>query len=98
MVRRIIWTSRAELVFSWILEFYFKRNGTKLYSHKLNDEIKKIIKLLLKHPYLGKKTEIENVHVLVKGDFKIFYKIEPEEIVILMVWDCRQDPDDLKIS
>lgn len=97
MARRIVWTSQAEQIFSGILIFYFKRNGTKTYSRKLNSEIKKIITLIAKHPYLGKKAEIKNIRVLVKGDLKIFYRIEDTEIVIILVWDCRQNPDDLKI-
>jgi plasmid stabilization system protein ParE len=55
MAKRIIWTSRAEKIFTEILLFYFKRNGTKTYSRKLNNEIEALIKLLGKHPYLGEK-------------------------------------------
>ena len=98
MARRIVWTSRAEQIFSKILIFYFKRNGNKTYSRKLNSEIKQIIALIAKHPFLGKKASIYNIRVLVKGDFKVFYRIEPAEIVIILVWDCRQNPDDLKID
>lgn len=97
MVRRIIWTSHAEYVFSEILSFYFIRNGSKTYSKKLNLEIKQILNLLVKHPYIGKKTDFENVHVIVRKAYKIYYQIEPEEIIILMIWDCRQGPDTLKL-
>jgi plasmid stabilization system protein ParE len=57
MVRRVVWTSRAEAIFSEILKFYFKRNGTKEYSRKLNAEIKQLLNLVKKHPYIGKKTD-----------------------------------------
>lgn len=97
MARKIIWTSRAEEVFHRILEFYLRRNETKTYSRKLNAEIKQIINLLKKFPFLGISIDIENIRVLIKSDFRIFYKIMPEEIVILLIWDCRHNPEDLKI-
>jgi len=95
VVRRIIWTSKAVSVFSEILELYYKRNGTKTYSRKLNSEIKQFINLLKRYPFLGKKTNTKDAMVLIKGNYKIFYKIEPDEIIIFMVWDCRQDPNEL---
>ena len=97
MVRRIIWTKRASIVFSKVLQFYIKRNGNKIYSKKLNTEIKQIIDLLGKHPYLGKKTDKENVRVLIKSNYQIFYKLKKDKIIILLVWDTRQDPNSLEI-
>lgn len=73
MVKRIIWTEKANQIFSDILDFYIRRNGSKTYSRKLNDEIRDIILLLQKHPFLGKEVDFENISVLIKGNFKIFY-------------------------
>jgi len=95
MVKRIIWTSQAEEIFSGILLFYVRRNGSKTYSKKLNSEVKKLIIILSNHPFLGKKTGITNTRVLIKGRYKIFYKIYPEELVILLFWDNRQNPEKL---
>jgi toxin YoeB len=92
MVRRIIWSDKAASFFNSILEYYFQRNGTKTYSSNLNREIKEYIALLKKHPLLGRKTETIHVRVLIKGDLKIFYQIGTDEIIILMIWDTRQDP------
>ncbi len=97
MVRRIIWTRRASIVFLEILEFYFIRNRTKTYSKKINSEIKQILNLLGKHPFLGKKTNKENVRVLIKGNYQIYYKPKTDKIIVLLVWDSRQNPDKLKI-
>jgi len=97
VVRKIIWTSKAEDVFLRILEFYVRRNENRTYSRKLNTEIKQIINLLKKFPFLGISTDIENIRVLIKGDVKIFYQITPLEIVILLIWDCRQNPEDLEL-
>ena len=97
MVRRIIWSKRAEKVFVQILEFNNNRNKSRAYSRKLNYEIKRIIDILAKQPYLGRKTENKKIRIIIKGNYKIFYQIEPDEIVILLVWDTRQNPDDLTL-
>lgn len=71
MVKRIIWNSQAEQIYSGILKFYVQRNGSKTYSKKLNIEVKKLVNLLLKHPFLGKKTSVSNIRVLTKENYKI---------------------------
>ena len=40
MARKIIWTRRADLVFTKLLEYYLLRNKSKEYSRKLNKEIR----------------------------------------------------------
>ncbi|MFA4852001.1 MAG: type II toxin-antitoxin system RelE/ParE family toxin [Bacteroidales bacterium] len=96
MVRRIVWTSRADEIFTHVLKFYVERNGSKTHSRKLNKEVKEIINLLTRHPFLGAKTDFENIRVLIQGDYKIFYQVKSKELVIHLVWDCRQNPEDLK--
>jgi plasmid stabilization system protein ParE len=96
MAKKIVWTHGADKIFSLILEFYVERNGSKAYSRKLNKEIKEILDLLLKHPYLGVKTDLDEIRVLIHGNFKIFYQIISQTIIIHLVWDTRQNPDDIK--
>jgi plasmid stabilization system protein ParE len=96
MVRKIVWTNRADKIFSHILEFYLERNGSKTYSRKLNKEIKEILKLLLKHPYLGIKTDLDEIRVLIHGYYKIFYQVISHTIIIHLVWDTRQNPDEIE--
>jgi hypothetical protein len=96
MVRKIVWTNRADKIFSLILENYIERNGTKTYSQRLNKEVKEILNLLIKHPFLGVKTDWDEIRVLIHGNLKIFYQIISHTIVIHMVWDTRQNPDDIK--
>ncbi len=97
MVKRVVWTSRADRVFTGILEFYVRRNASKAYSRKINNEINKLLNLLKKHPFLGKKTDIRNVRVVFHHQFKIFYRIDSSERIVLLIWDTRQDPKDLKL-
>jgi toxin YoeB len=58
----------------------------------------KELKLLNKHPNLGKKTEIENVRGLIIGDYIIYYEFTDDLIIVHTLWDCRKDPDTLKIK
>lgn len=96
MAKRIVWTSKADQIYSEILKFYVQRNGSKTFSKKLNSEEKDLLLLLSRHPFLGKKAGLTNIRVLIKGDYKIFYKIYSEELVILLFWDNRQNPEKLR--
>ncbi|MFD0796190.1 type II toxin-antitoxin system RelE/ParE family toxin [Maribacter chungangensis] len=98
MARRIVWTSRADELFSEVLRFYVNRNKSKSYSRKLNREINKVVQLLSLYPFLGVKTDTKGIRVFIKGNFKIFYELKPNELIISLVWDNRQDPDKLLIQ
>jgi plasmid stabilization system protein ParE len=96
--RKIIWSSRAKTDLFDILDFYFQRNGTKTYSIKLNANLRKSILLLETHPEIGVQTDIDNIRNLIHGDYAIFYEIKIKSIEIITIWDCRQDPEKLKIK
>lgn len=90
--QRIIWSSGAKLDLFEILDFYYKRNGSKTYSIKLNSDFRKAIKVIEKYPNLGIQTDISNTRVLTEGIYAIFYEIKTEVIEITGIWDCRQKP------
>lgn len=98
MAKRIIWTSQADLIFTKILEFYIERNGSKTFSRKLNNDIQSLIAILAKQPFLGMKTEIGNIRIFIKGNYKIFCQIDNNMLIIHLVWDCRQNPEILKLD
>jgi len=89
---------KAKIKLTQILEFYIDRNKNKTYSVKLYHQFQKNIKLLIKQPYIGVKTNLKDIRSLVIGEFLIFYQITEDKIIIHTVWDCRQNPDDLKIK
>jgi plasmid stabilization system protein ParE len=93
--RKIIWSSRAKIDLFEILDYYYKRNGTKTYSRKINSKIRKSIKLLKKYPFIGFRTDIQFVRNLITGHFCIFYEVGDESIDIITIWDSRQNPDNL---
>ena len=96
--RKIIWSPRAKLNSKVILDFYFKRNGTKTFSKKLNSSFRNSIKLLEEHADIGCQTEVLNIRNIPDGDFSIFYEIKPKAIEIISLWDNRQNPDNLYIK
>jgi toxin YoeB len=93
--RKIVWSSKAKIDLFQILEYFYIRNGSKTYSVKLNAKIRRAIRLLSNHPYLGLQSDVENVRALVEGDYAIFYQVDIETIRITAIWDCRQNPDNL---
>ena len=70
--RKIIWSHRAKIHLFQILEFYAERNKSKVYSLKLNKEIKKQLSYIQKQPEIGLKSEVEFIRGLVFENFIIF--------------------------
>jgi plasmid stabilization system protein ParE len=96
VARRIVWTSSAKLQLKTIFEYFNFRNKSKLYSLKLNTRIQIELKTILQQPNIGKKTDSINVRGLLIENYYVFYEINETHIVILSVWDTRQDPKRLK--
>ena len=96
MARKVTWTVRAQNDRKEILTYWNSRNKSNLYSKKLNGLIIESLVLIAKYPLIGKRTDKENVRIKVLRDYLIVYEVLPKEIVILTVWDCRQNPEDLK--
>ena len=98
MARRITWTQEAKRIYKEILKFYIERNSSKTFSIKLDKEITELILLLKQYPNLGKRTDYKDLRAIIKGDYKIYYKVTGKEINIRLVWDCRQNPEDFKVE
>ncbi|MCF8359520.1 MAG: type II toxin-antitoxin system RelE/ParE family toxin [Prolixibacteraceae bacterium] len=95
---KIKWSTDARVDLFDILDFYIHRNKSVKYSKKLNAEINKSIKLIARNPFIGIKTDFDSVRVLITGDYQIIYEIFDQLLLIIMIWDCRQNPDDKRIG
>jgi toxin YoeB len=93
--RVIVWTSSAKLELKLIFDFFNDRNKSKTYSLKLHRKIQTELNLLIKQPYIGKKTNEINVRGILVENYILFYELNDNVIVILSVWDTRQNPDKL---
>ncbi len=98
MVKRIIWSPLASDTFQCLLVYYEQKTGSKKYSSKLNLQIKSSISRLLVFPFIGAPTQFESVRIVIEGNYKIIYKVTESIIMILMVWDTRQNPENLNLQ
>lgn len=98
MAKRIIWSENAVQDRLRILDYWYKRTGTKSYSEKLNTEFIQSIKKLSLYPKIGRRLEDTDIRFIVKYHYQIFYRYTVNEIRILHLWDSRRNPDDLIIE
>lgn len=92
MAWQIIWTERAQKERFEIFTFWNIHNQSSVYSKKLNELIKQSLKIISKHPLIGKPTNKENVRVKILKNYLIIYEIKKQEIIVLSLWDSRQKP------
>ena len=93
--RKIIWTLKAKNQLFSILEYFAKRNKSKTYSITLHKKIKSEILITLKQPNIGKQTDVLNIRGLIIENYIVFYELLDTNIIILNIWDCRQNPENL---
>jgi addiction module RelE/StbE family toxin len=95
--RKVIWSTLAKLETKEILEYFLHRNKSATYSRKLYQLFQSELRRLSMFPEAGLKTKLTNVRGLVVKDYILFYEVFDDRIVVLKVWDCRQNPDKLII-
>lgn len=93
MAKRVIWSARAKRDFIAIYAFWLKRTGSHRYSLKLRKAFKKATEHLKEQSLLGKVTDTTYFRFVVVGYYKLFYAVVDDTIVILSIFDTRQDPD-----
>ena len=96
--REVIWTNVSKIQLQEILEFFTKRNKSGQYSRKLYRKFKIELKTAAKNPESGIKTKLVRIRGLIIEDYIFFYEILEDRILILKIWDCRQNPDKLNIQ
>jgi len=98
MARRLIWSVEARNSRKNIFDYWNNRNKSKIYSRKLNLLFNNNLKIVLQLPDLGKPTFQEDIKFMIVSHFEIIYKITRNEIVVLDIWDTRQNPQDFPIK
>ncbi|PKP25436.1 MAG: type II toxin-antitoxin system RelE/ParE family toxin [Bacteroidetes bacterium HGW-Bacteroidetes-2] len=96
--RKIIWTKKAIVEKKEILEYWINRNKSKSFSTKLNQLILEDLRTLSVNPEIGKKTDFENIRVIMIRDYLLFFEIHKNELVVLAIWDSRRNPNKMKIK
>lgn len=95
---KIEWSTDAKADLFDILDFYIRRNQSATYSKKLNADIRASIKLIARYPSLDLKTDYDFIRVLITKDYQVIYEIFDRVVLIIMIWDCRNDPEDKRIG
>lgn len=93
MAKKIRWTNSSIIDRTNIYKYWLERNQSDSFPEKLEQLFEKSAELISEFPNIGTRTNYKNVHSKVVRNYKIFYRIEPDEIQILRVWDTRQHPD-----
>jgi len=57
---------------------------------------KEAVKLIANYPEIGKPTDNGDARIKVVRDYLIIYEITNQQIIILAIWDNRQNPQKLK--
>lgn len=97
MVKQIVWSRIAQADRKRILQYRNERNKSKLYSRKLNRLFKEAVKLIAEYPEIGKPTDNRNARIKIVRDYLIIYEVdEKDRLLILTIWDSRQDPKKLE--
>ena len=98
MARRLIWSVEARNSRKNIFEYWNNRNKSKVFSNKLNLLFNTNIQIVLKLPEFGHPTKNESDKFIIVSHFEIIYKITEKEIVVLDIWDTRQNPINFTIK
>lgn len=98
MVRRLIWSVEARTSRKNIFDYWNNRNKSKIYSNKLNRLFKENLINVIKLPKSGNPTKNDDTKFIIVSHFEIFYKITSSEIVVLDIWDTRQNPENFPIK
>ncbi len=99
-MRQIIWTNFAISELKNIFLYYRMVAGEKT-ADKIRKSIFSATKPTLKQPFIGaleeNLTDLKQGHrYLVEGNYKIIYRVIDNNIYIIDIFDCRQNPTKMK--
>lgn len=98
MVKRIIWSLKAQADRKQILTYWNNRNKSANYSKKLNQRFKEALQAICKNPKIGKQTDDSKVRIKIVKDYLLIYEETEDAVILLTIWDSRQNPDKLDLD
>ncbi len=98
---KILWHLRARGDLRQLYKYLSGKN--KSAANKIVSKIITRINLLITNPYLAAIDPLltdmaKTYRSLVVGNYKVEYVIENMDIVIVYIWDCRRNPEELRES
>ena len=97
MDRVIIWTEPAKNDIKTITFYWNSRNKSNVYSILLRKIIRQKLLLVTKFPLLGTQSDYRSARCFVINDYKLFYEVTENAIIVLRFWDSHQNPEALVI-
>ncbi|MCF8254480.1 MAG: type II toxin-antitoxin system RelE/ParE family toxin [Bacteroidia bacterium] len=94
--RKVVWSLLAKNNRIQILDYWIERNKSKDYSIKINNLFKEGIEFISEFPEVGKLTDDKSARIIIVRDYLIVYESNKDQILILTIFDGRQDPIKLK--
>jgi plasmid stabilization system protein ParE len=95
MVKQIIWSQRAQDDRKQILEYWKNRNKSNTYSKKLDKRFREALNIIRDYPQIGKQTDDQKARIKIVKDYLLIYEETESTIILLTIWDSRQDPEKL---
>jgi toxin YoeB len=96
MAKRIIWSHRAQTDRKEILEYWKNRTKSTTYSRKLDLLFREALSIIQDYPQLGKPTDDLKARIKIIRDYFLIYEETEDSIILLSIWDNRQDPEKLE--
>lgn len=97
MKYEIFWLDNAKEKLSIIYEFIIANWNIKI-ADEFIDKLKFKLQLLSYFPHIGQKSQKKKDvrRYIISEQVSLFYKIDKKKIIILTLFDTRQNPDKLK--
>ena len=95
MEKEIIWTEKALQDRFDIYTFWTYHNQSETFSERLDQRIVASARLIAKYPSIGKATGFQGVRIKALKHVSIFYLEKESHVVLLRIWDNRQNPEKL---
>ena len=95
MAKRLIWSKRAQEDRKQILEHWKNRNKSSTYSKKLDKGFREALKIIREYTQIGKQTDDQKARIKILRDYFLIYEETKDSIILLTIWDSRQDPQEL---
>lgn len=98
-MKQVIWTNFANNELKNIFN-YHKLSASEKTARKILAKIYKSTNFLIKYHEMGaiepNLEELKQHHrFILQGNYKIMYRIIKEDIYVVDIFDCQQDPDKL---
>jgi plasmid stabilization system protein ParE len=93
----ILWTQEAVNNLKLILN-YLTTNFSKREISNFTSKLENRLRLISLYPKLFRKSKKKNIHISVlTKNIAVYYKVERKKIIILTLFDVRQNPNKINI-